>query len=158
MSEVLTDKDLLKEGLYRYTDDPYNENPFYNILASYIEYKDEHEYTHKVYVGKVYRLKPIKQSTKMGQINNKLKAYDVEGKEVEVKTNKTLEDMVKLAKLIQSKESKTLEDRVYLGNVRKLIRESYFNPKTQVDKDYISSEIQKYKASVDNDKKSGILS
>lgn len=94
----------------------------------------------------------------MGQINNKLKAYDVEGKEVEVKTNKTLEDMVKLAKLIQSKESKTLDDRVYLGNVRKLIRESYFNPKTQVDKDYISSEIQKYKASVDNDKKSGILS
>ena len=30
MSEVLTDKDLLKKGLYRYTDDPYNENPFYN--------------------------------------------------------------------------------------------------------------------------------
>ena len=64
MSEVLTDKDLLKEGLYRYTDDPYNENPFYNILASYIEYKDEHEHTHKVYVENVYRL---------NQLNNQLK-------------------------------------------------------------------------------------
>lgn len=94
----------------------------------------------------------------MGRINNKLKAYDVEGNEVEVKTNKTLEDMVKLAKLIQSKDSKTLNDKVYLENVRKLIRSTYFNPKTQVDKDYISSEIQKYKASVDNGKKSGILS
>lgn len=50
----------------------------------------------------------------MGKINNKLKAYDVEGNEVEVKTNKTLEDMVKLAKLIQSKDSKTLNDKVYL--------------------------------------------
>ena len=60
MNEILTDKDLLKEGLYRYTDDPFNENPFYDILPSYIEFKDKDGRIHRVYVEGVYKLESIK--------------------------------------------------------------------------------------------------